>query len=72
MFHAPMGRFQLELIYYFTHFSTVVNTTFSTGLVGVEETLEKCCIKNESPTGKKHTNVGWYDGGKIVKVINSN
>ena len=46
-----MGRFQLELIYYFTYFSTVVpsnicgflscrrfvvNTTFSTGLVGVE------------------------------------
>ena len=45
MFHAPMGRFQLELIYYFTYFSTVVpsnicvfvscrlfvvNTTFST------------------------------------------
>ena len=21
MFHAPMGRFQLELIYYFTYFS---------------------------------------------------
>ena len=51
MFHAPMERFQLELIYYFTYFSTivlpnscvflscksfVVNTTFSTGLVGVE------------------------------------
>ena len=51
MFHAPMGIFQLELIYYFTYFSTVVpsnssvfiscrsfgvNTTFSTGLVGVE------------------------------------
>ena len=24
MFHTPMGRFQLELIYYFTYFSTVV------------------------------------------------
>ena len=50
MFHAPMGRFQLELIYYFTYFSTVVPynscmflsctpfvvNTFSTGLVGVE------------------------------------
>ena len=45
MFHAPMGRFQLELIYYFTYFPPsshptvvffcrpfVVNT-FSTGLV---------------------------------------
>ena len=53
MFHAPMGRFQLELIYYFTYFSTVapssifvclscrpfvVITTLSTGLVGVEVT----------------------------------
>ena len=25
MFHAPMGRFQLELIYCFTYFSTVVS-----------------------------------------------
>ena len=51
MFHAPIGRFQLELMYYFTYFSTVnpsnscmflscrpfvVNITFSTGLMGVE------------------------------------
>jgi len=51
MFHASMGIFQLELIYYFNYFSTivpshicmfifcrpfVVNTTFSTGLVSVE------------------------------------
>ena len=51
MFHAPMGGFQLELIHYFNYFSTVVpsnsfvfpfcrpfvvNTTFSTGLKGVE------------------------------------
>ena len=50
MFYAPMGRFQLELIYYFTYFhrrpiqrcvfhfcrSFVINMTFSTGLVGVE------------------------------------
>ena len=148
MFHAPMGRFQLELIYYFTYFFTVVpsnscvflscrpfvvNTTFSTGLVGVEVTsvscldswqLEiksliivivgfqnvacclvwpgqndqysnfsphqwfelqdkqprlsnkqnltswKCRINDERPTGKKHTSVGWDDGGKIGKIIN--
>ena len=43
----------------------VVNTTFSTGLVGV-----KCCINNERPTGKKHTTVRWDDGGKIGKIIN--
>jgi hypothetical protein len=24
MFHAPMGRFKLELIYYFTYFSIVI------------------------------------------------
>ena len=51
MFQAPMGRFQLELMCYFTYFSTVVtsnicvfiscrpfvvNTTFSTGTFGVE------------------------------------
>ena len=27
MFHAPMGRFQLELIYYFTYFFTVFPST---------------------------------------------
>ena len=74
MFHAPMGRYQLELIYYFTYFSTVfpcnicvflssrrlvVNTTFSTGFVGVER-----------PTRKKHTNFGWDDGEKIDKIRN--
>jgi len=51
MFHAPMGRFQLEITYYFTYFSpsshpifvfffpvglSFINTTFSTSLVGVE------------------------------------
>ena len=25
-------------------------------------------INKESPTGKKHTNVGWDDGGKIGKT----
>ena len=79
MFHASMGRFQLELIY---HFSTpvssnscaflscrpfVVNTTFLTGLVDVEVSSVSC---PERPTGKKHTTVGWDDCGKIGKVIN--
>ena len=59
MFHAPMGRFQLELIYYFTYISTVfpfiicvflscrpfvVNTTFSTGNPKVQ-----CHIHKSSP-----------------------
>ena len=63
-----------------------VNTTFSTGLVGAEvssvswlgqlttsaptKPVEKCCINNERPIGKKHTIVGWNDGGKIGKIIN--
>ena len=46
MLHAPMGRFQLELIYCFTFIfhrrpicrPFVVITTLSTGLVGVEVT----------------------------------
>jgi hypothetical protein len=36
----------------------VVNTTFSTG------------INDERPTGKKHTNVGWDNGGKMGKIVN--
>ena len=69
-----MGRFQLELIF-LPLFSTavpsnsfmflfcrlfVVNTTFSTGLVGVKFT----CINNERPTGQKYKTVGWNDDGK--------
>ena len=80
MFHAPMGRFQLELIYYFTYSFTVVppnsyvflscrpfdvNTKFSTGLVGIASLLGQ-----ERTAGKKHTTIGWDDGGKIGKIIN--
>ena len=47
----------------------VVNATFSTGLVGAEVTsvswLLKMLYNNKRPTGKKHTNVEWDDGGKI-------
>ena len=53
MFHAPMGRFCSELIYYFNFFTVVpsnsyvflscrpfiVNTIFPTGLVGVENVI---------------------------------
>ena len=81
----------IDLIYYFTYFSTVfpsnscvflscrpfVVNTFLTGLVGeTEETstptrpVENVVLTNEMPTGKKHTTVGWDDGGKIVKIIN--
>ena len=63
MFHALMGRFQLELFIFISYFSTVVplnshflscrpfvvNATFSTGLV-----ISTC---------------EWDDGGKIDKII---
>ena len=56
IFHAPMERFQLELIYYFTYFSTVVPSnscvflscrpyvvnTFSTGLVAYRKETHSC------------------------------
>ena len=47
----------LELIYYFTYFST-----FSTGLVGV--------VLTTKDLQEKHTTVGWDGGGKIGKIIN--
>ena len=34
------------------------------------KTCWKCCINNERPTEKKHTNVVWDDGVKIGKIIN--
>ena len=37
--------------------------------VNTHKTYRKCCINNERSTGKKHTNVGWDDGGKIGKII---
>ena len=38
--------------------------------LNTHKTCWKCCINNESPTGKKYTNVGWDDRGKIGKIIN--
>ena len=38
----------------------VVNTTFSTGLVGVENVV----LATIGTTGQKHTTVRWNDGGK--------
>ena len=79
MFHAPMGIFQLELIYYFTYFFIVpsnicvflscrpfvVNTTFSTGLVGVEVTrLVENVVITTKGLGQEHTYIRWNDGGK--------
>jgi hypothetical protein len=86
MFRAPMGRFQLQLIYYFTYFSTVVpsnscvflssrpfvvNTTFSTSLVTCCDLLTRPVENVLTTKGlQKETHVGWDDGEKIGKIIN--
>ena len=43
--------------------------TFSTGHVGVE-VFSVSWLGEERPIGKKHTTVGWDEGGKIGKIIN--
>ena len=81
VFHAPMGKFQLELIYYFTYFSTVVPSNscvflscrpFVVNMAKLQhpQDLLKILYNDERPKGKKHTTVGRDDGGKIVKIIN--
>ena len=84
MFRAPMGRFQIELINYFTYFSTVVLSNscgfFPVGISSLiqhfqqvlwvlKSWLGQLAVVNERPTGKKHTTFGWDDGGKIGKII---
>ena len=73
MFHAPMGSFQLELIYYFTYFSTVVpsnicvflccrpfvvNTKLSTGPVKHPQDLLKMLYKQRKAY-RKETHKCW-------------
>ena len=65
MFHAPMGRFQLEFIYYITYFSTIVPSNSCVFL-----SCMPFVDNDERPTGKKHTTVGWINSGKIGKIIN--
>ena len=79
MFRAPMGRFQLELIYYCTYFSTVVPSnscvflscrpfvvnTFSTPTEPVENV-----VLTTKGLQKRNTTVRWDDRGKIGKIIN--
>ena len=60
MFHAPIGRFQLELFIFITHFPPSSHPTLSTGLVGVEVTS----VSWLGPTGQKHKYNSWDDGGK--------
>ena len=42
----------------------VLNTTFLTGLVGVENV-----VLTAKGLQERNTNVGWDDGGKIGKII---
>ena len=58
MFDAPMGKFQLELIYYFIYFSTVVPSS---------RPSQSGEHVHEIP---QHETVGWDDSGKIGKIIN--
>ena len=65
MFLAPMGRFQLELIYYFTYFSTVVREETSTPTRS-DETLVL------TTKGLQKRNIQMLNGTtvKIGKIIN--
>ena len=61
MFHAPKGRFQLELFVFITYFSTVVpfNGVFS-------------FLQGKKKNTHTHThNIEWDDGGKIGNKINN-
>ena len=75
MFHAPMGRFQLELIYYFTYFSPLSHLTlvrfFPVGLSLLIQHFEQTPtrpVENVVLTMKglqeRNTTVRWDDGGK--------
>ena len=87
MFHAPVGTFQLEVIYCFTYCSTVVpsnscvflscrpfvvNTTFSTGLVGVEVSslTPTRPVENVLTTKRlQERNTQQLDGMRVEKLV---
>ena len=75
MFHAPTGRFYIELIIILPIFPQLshlpVVCFFPVGLSSLIRHFEQVLwvLKFHSPTGKKHTTVGWDDGGKIGKVV---
>ena len=64
MFHAPMGRFQLELIH-FIMLNDVIpgqNNPVYKLLLLVSDLNSKITRDNERPTGKKNTTFEWDDG----------
>ena len=56
------GKISVRIIH-FTYFSTIVPS---------KRFLFLSCSPRFWPTGKKYTTVGWDEGGKIGKKINSN
>ena len=78
MFHAPMGRFQLELFIFIIYFTTVVpfiscflsckpfvvNATVSIGFLGFWSFFCLLALVVDS-WRKENTTIEWDDGGKI-------
>ena len=85
MSHAPMGRFQQELIYYSTYFSAlvpsnvvslscrpfVVNTTFSTDLVGVEVSSVSWLGQLKIHLENNHRKINTLEEIEILKAASS-
>ena len=71
MFHAPMGRFQLELFIFITNFSTVVPLNicvfFPVGLSTRDIFNRSCRVLKFQRKGhrKENTTIEWDDGEKI-------
>jgi hypothetical protein len=61
---------QLELIYYFTYFSPSAQDNRRTEETTTPIRPVENVVNDERPIGKKHTTVGWDDGGKIDRIIN--
>ena len=78
MFHAPIGRFQLELVIFIAYFSTVAiftNCVFFP--VGLSSLMRQICwkfrINDERPTGKKTKLVsGTMVEKNVIKINISN
>ena len=64
---APMGRFQLELIFLYFPLSFHLTVGCFCPVVSnfnTHKTCWKCCYNNKRPTGQKQPTVRWKDGGK--------
>ena len=76
MFHAPMGRFQLELFIFITYFSIIIPFNvvfFPVGLSSLmrhfkhpTKPVENVALTTKGIQERKY-NIEWDDGGKIGK-----